>query len=500
MKNFDTGARRSPFSAAALAVFSLAAVHPVRAQVGDFRITEVDPAAGRVEITNTGGAHTTPGAHPFCHRFRYADTIPSRTSFAAGEILLFDLPSLDATDSDLWLYTSGPFGSAGNIVHGLKYGPAENVGRTALASGVGLWSGASDHAPVPPASMTLVWDGFGFGRSGWFVDETPTLGAPDAPSVGTVPSSLAAPSSIQDFESVLLGDEVDAIVDWVIVDSSAEAGAFTVRVVNDVLGDNGADGTGAGNGPPVTPPSTRWLRVRDQDAGDAQNRFYSPPITPASASDYAWSFYVNVESPFLGGGGNSPRLVVQHDAGSGGGFANAWGVEFARETVNLVVTGIGGPESSVPLYAYGDDRSVGDWVKIDLAVDFDAGMVFASADDDGNFATAPVALNGDPANFRFCYRGEGVGNTGTMLIDEISVEVADVDGPSGDPVCGDADMNGSLTATDALIALATAVGGGTCDPCLCDVLNSDGVTATDALAILAAAVGQGAEFVCPMCS
>ena len=65
--------------------------------------------------------------------------------------------------------------------------------------------------------------------------------------------------------------------------------------------------------------------------------------------------------------------------------------------------------------------------------------------------------------------------------------------------CGDADGSGDLAATDALIALNTAVGLGTCELCVCDVDSSSSVTATDAQRILRSAVGLGGELICPAC-
>jgi cysteine-rich repeat protein len=64
-------------------------------------------------------------------------------------------------------------------------------------------------------------------------------------------------------------------------------------------------------------------------------------------------------------------------------------------------------------------------------------------------------------------------------------------------VCGDADFDGELNATDALILLNAAVGlVEDCPIDRCDV-NEDGrVTARDALAVLAAAIGLPADLIC----
>jgi hypothetical protein len=65
--------------------------------------------------------------------------------------------------------------------------------------------------------------------------------------------------------------------------------------------------------------------------------------------------------------------------------------------------------------------------------------------------------------------------------------------------CGDFTGDGSLTASDALGALNTAVGLGTCQLCVCDVDQSGGVVATDALLVLNAAVGLPVPISCTAC-
>src|SRR5262249_5767665 len=67
-----------------------------------------------------------------------------------------------------------------------------------------------------------------------------------------------------------------------------------------------------------------------------------------------------------------------------------------------------------------------------------------------------------------------------------------------DPVvCGDATLDGSIVAGDALLALQTAVGTGFCRVVVCDVNAVPGVTAADALQILRVAVGLDGQLTCP---
>jgi hypothetical protein len=62
--------------------------------------------------------------------------------------------------------------------------------------------------------------------------------------------------------------------------------------------------------------------------------------------------------------------------------------------------------------------------------------------------------------------------------------------------CGDANRDGSQTATDALIALNTAVGLGSCIETSCDVNSTGNTTSTDALIILNVSVGLDVPVSC----
>lgn len=66
-------------------------------------------------------------------------------------------------------------------------------------------------------------------------------------------------------------------------------------------------------------------------------------------------------------------------------------------------------------------------------------------------------------------------------------------------VCGDANGDGVITATDALMDLISALGLRTCALCVCDTNNSGAISAVDALVILNIAVGQPITAQCPAC-
>lgn len=402
------------------------------AQITNVRITEVIPTTEEVEITNTGGAFTTTSLHPFCHTFIYP-SLPIGTVFGAGARLVVTVPALADADSDLWLYTTSPFTSSTNMIHGLKWGPAANVGRMSVAAAKvpPAWPSTTVFAPAPPAGMSLAWDGFGNDPRDWYVDQTPTLGLADSTPTGTVPTNLAAPAGEDDYEAVSLGDEVSAMVNYVVVNDSAP-GVFTIRSVNDVLG--------------VVSPrpgstSTRWLRVRDQDAANVQNRFYTGPVTPESESNYTWTWHINLEATPPGGTDTKPRLVIQHFNNASFVYSNAWGIEFTSTGANLVVTGIGGAAASTPLYSLTGSTAVGQWVELTLSVDFDANTVSATANG-GSPVSLPIALSvdGQKNDFRFCYRGEGTGNINTMLIDDVSIAIEGAGCPNPQGGCDRSDI------------------------------------------------------------
>ncbi len=393
-----------------LMISMLCGAGPSLAQVDNLRITEVDPATGQVEITNTGNAFVSSTNRPFCHRFFYQNVINASTDFAAGGIELFSLNNLDPSSTDLWLYRSSPFGSASNIVHGLQYGGGP-TGRAGLASGVDLWSGAASFAPTPPAGMTLAWDGFGNTAFDWYVDETPSLGSADSDATGTVPPSTAFPAGTQDFEGLLLGDQLSVLQQWPIVNSSP-TGVFTIRTVSDVLGTAGPRGN-----------STRWMRIHDADPTDVENRFYGPTITAPNPANYEWRFFSAAEAVPPASGDNYPRYTIQH---AEMGFANTWGIEYRADGVYLVVIGSGGTPAATLIQSSSYPADLGVWQEISLLVDFDNATVSASIDDQTP-VSLPIDLapTADPAVFRFCYRGEGVGNVGTFLMDDVSVSVDD---------------------------------------------------------------------------
>ncbi|MBK8268217.1 MAG: hypothetical protein IPK83_07875 [Planctomycetes bacterium] len=429
--------RKTVHAAIAFSALGLATV--ASAQVANLRITEVDAFGDVAEVTNAGPAfNDVATSRPFCHRFIYTSVIPASTTWTAGQARTFSIVGMNSADSDLWLYLNNSnFNIAASMIHGVKFGPAPSIGRTSLAVTAGLWPSTTAFCPTPGSGQTLSWDMFGNSPRDWYLDETPSIGADDPATSPAVASLLVSPGGMDDYESLLLGDTVDGMIGYAFVNSSATPGIYTVRAVNDVLG---VVGVRPGSS------STQWLRIRDQDAGNVQNRFYTVPVSTGGDFNYSWTFFVNIEET-PPSGASKPRLVVQHLDGS---FQNAWGIEFANTGASLVVTGIGGAAASTSLYPLSSPTGLGQWVEIDLSVDFSTNMVSA-AFNNGAPVSLPINLSAtaNKGEFRFCYRGEGTGNINTMLLDDVSVDVTIPSTPLPPPV----------TPSDLLVRLDPIVAG-----------------------------------------
>lgn len=158
----------------ALTSLAMAAV----ADVGDLRITEVNPATGEVEVTNLStDAFTTTSSLPFLDRLNATSSIPNGTMFAAGESKVFTVNGLNATDSDLWLYRDTNYESPDSIIAGLKYGPEPNVGTVDVAVAAGIWPGTGTFVPAPAAGESLQLIAYD--------PTTPENWASEAPRLGT---------------------------------------------------------------------------------------------------------------------------------------------------------------------------------------------------------------------------------------------------------------------------------------------------------------------------
>lgn len=121
----------------------------------ELRITRIDPATDRVWVTHLDvTTYVTTDELPFCHRFNYASSIPSGTTFGFFETQVFTVPGLHDSNSDLWLYRSSNFSDAANIITGLQYGPTD-TGRTGIARAANLWTGTNPEVPADGGGLEI---------------------------------------------------------------------------------------------------------------------------------------------------------------------------------------------------------------------------------------------------------------------------------------------------------------------------------------------------------
>jgi len=161
---------------------------------------------------------------------------------------------------------------------------------------------------------------------------------------------------------------------------------------------------------------------------------------------------------------------------------------------------LAGPATDVfgDLAVSADDALWVTWVTRDEAANY-VPAVTRSLDAGTTFAT-PVLR---PANCPWCGHVIAASSRARIFIAEgaapSNTSGGDVLVTRGDvSTCGDANADGIVTATDALIALSAAVGLAECEPVRCDADDSGAVTASDALAILNVAVGIPVVLSCPV--
>jgi hypothetical protein len=90
-------------------------------------------------------------------------------------------------------------------------------------------------------------------------------------------------------------------------------------------------------------------------------------------------------------------------------------------------------------------------------------------------------------------------------LDFAGARVTELDGFTSQR-CGDGNDDESITASDALFSLRTAVGADrgldgsrACELCICDISGDASISAVDALTVLKLAVGQQVTQRCPSC-
>lgn len=131
------------------------------ADVTDLLITEVDPDADTVEVTNWTDEPITVGTDvQFCHSLNYQQLDTISFILDPGESRTFVLATpISDTLSDIWLYHNiavmADFDNPANLVSGVKYGGSTLTGREAEAVAAGKWPSTSAFVAAPAGADTL---------------------------------------------------------------------------------------------------------------------------------------------------------------------------------------------------------------------------------------------------------------------------------------------------------------------------------------------------------
>jgi len=125
--------------------------------IAQIRIVEVDPATSTVKLHNYGSANNPQdiSGYWFCARFAYsqvseATLVSGSTNLAIGaDVVLTLSTTLNATSSDVGIYTSPSFGSSTAMEDFMQYG-AGGIGRENVAVAKGIWTAGTFVSAAPP--------------------------------------------------------------------------------------------------------------------------------------------------------------------------------------------------------------------------------------------------------------------------------------------------------------------------------------------------------------
>jgi len=218
---------------------------------------------------------------------------------------------------------------------------------------------------------------------------------------------LRFPYGVQCFErrreNLTVGDAVTVIPGWQI--------SGTPGMVNAAVTEN------FGQARPGT-RSRAWLGIDDLGASAADG-VLSPQIVAPSPWNYAWTFGLQVVSaPEVGS--DLPVIAIQHRVGAG--FGDAWGVRITPTGAELFVTSVWGTETTAQLYTFSGTTDVGQWVDLRVvsSLTYRTLRAFVNGTEVAMVRThAPDTT--DVTRQRFSYHGSGIGNTTSILLDDVGV-------------------------------------------------------------------------------
>ncbi len=265
--------------------------------------------------------------------------------------------------------------------------------------------GAQPPAPTGLGSTSSI--GLGGSLKGGAQPSGPTATTTGV-NLATPKNKLVFPYGVQTFERkeyLKVGSDVTSIPGW-----SLQASPTMVDVV--------ITESAFGSSRPGT-NSTRWLAIDDLGAGGAQG-FQTPPIVAPSPWNYSWQFSLNIgQAPVSAV--DMPTLAIQHNGN--GGPSDAWGVRLTPTGAELFMTETWGETAqTATLWSYTGATDLGQWIDVKVVASLQKNtlVAFVNGDQVAQLRSRPPAGT-DVTNQRFAYHGGGVGNSASILLDDLGV-------------------------------------------------------------------------------
>lgn len=251
-------------------------------------------------------------------------------------------------------------------------------------------------------------------------------------NLATPKNKLVFPYGVQTFERkeyIKVGSDITVIPGWTLQNSPSMVSAVVTESATGV----GRPGTN----------SSRWLDIDDLGAGGGQG-FNTPVIQAPSPWNYSWKFSLLVgQAPVSAI--DAPTFAIQHNGN--GGLQDAWGVRLTPTGAELFMSDVWGAAQAAPLWAYTGVTDIGQWVdvRVEASLSMNTLVAFVNGNQVVQLRTRPPAGT-DVTNLRFAYHGGGLGNSGSMLFDDLGVAF-------GGPVCEESLSLTFTTEDDAELLL-----------------------------------------------
>ena len=150
--------------------------------IAQVKINEVlySTSDDQIELKNFGTSSVDVSSWSFCSRFRYTQLsnmtiISGSLNISPGGILALSGMSLNDSNADLGLYTSGNFSSSSAMEDFVQWGSG-GQGRESVAVGKDIWT-AGDFVSTVVSGNSIEYDGDGNSSSDWDDQPNPTIGS-----------------------------------------------------------------------------------------------------------------------------------------------------------------------------------------------------------------------------------------------------------------------------------------------------------------------------------